>query len=191
MGDRSPGEVTRILEAVATGEARAAEQLLDLVYDELRRLAGARMAGESPGQTLQPTALVHEAYLRLFRGKTPKFENRAHFFTAAAEAMRRVLVDRARERRRLKRGGDRLRVTLDTGMARYDATPEELLDIDEALRSLEAHDAGMANVVKLRYFAGLTLEETAETLGSSRSTVARSWRAARAWLQRELTHGGA
>ncbi len=190
MAERSSGEVTRILEAVATGEAQAAERLLELVYEELRGLAGARMAGEPPGQTLQPTTLVHEAYIRLFQGKTPKFENRAHFFTAAAEAMRRVLVDRARERRRLKRGGDRLRVTLGEGMARHDARPEELLDIDNALRTLEVRDAGMASIVKLRYFAGLTLEETAEALGSSRSTVARSWRAARAWLHRQLSDEG-
>ncbi len=179
-------QVTRILEALSSGEENAEDELLDLVYGELHRLAQGRMAGEAP-QTLQPTALVHEAYLRLFGGVTPRFQNRAHFFTAAAEAMRRILIDRARERGRLKRGGDRLRVTLDEGAARYDARPEELLDIDRALEGLEARDAGMAKIVKLRYFAGLTLEETAEALGSSRSTVARSWRAARAWLQRELT----
>ena len=190
MTGSDPHKVTKILEAIGSGEAQATERLLELVYDELRRLAQGRMAGEARGRTLQPTALVHEAYLLLFEGKTPKFENRAHFFAAAAEAMRRVLVDQARERRTLKRGGDRVRVTLGEGVARYDARPEELLDIDEALRNLEAHDAEMANVVKLRYFAGLTLEETAEALGKSSRTVARSWREARAWLQRELTRGG-
>ena len=159
--------------------------MLYLPFDIWNRVARRRRSQAAAAS--QPTSLVHEAYLRLFGGATPRFVNRAHFFTAAAEAMRRILIDRARERGRLKRGGDQLRVTLGEGVARYDAKPEELLDIDRALDGLEARDAGMAKIVKLRYFAGLTLEETAEALGSSRSTVARSWRATRAWLQRELT----
>ena len=182
-----PHEVTQILEAISAGDGRAKERLLPLVYEELRRMARARMAGEKPGQTLQPTALVHEAYLRLLGGENPRWENRAHFFTAAAEAMRRIMIERARRKAQLKRGGDRRRVKLNSSAASYEPKSEQLLALDEALRRLEALDTEMSQVVKLRYFAGLTVEETANALATSPRSVNRLWSAARAWLQRELS----
>lgn len=180
------GEVTRLLEAISAGDANAANELLPRVYDELRRLARARVAGERDAHEHQPTSLVHEAYLRLVGNRQARFENRAHFFGAAGEAMRRVLVDRARERGALKRGGDRKQVTLDDRAAGVTPPSDDVLAVDDALQKLEDNDAAMALVVKLRYFAGLTIEETAEALDTSPRTVNRQWTAAKAWLQREL-----
>jgi RNA polymerase sigma factor (TIGR02999 family) len=182
-------EVTRVLQALKAGEPDAAERLLALAYHELHWLARARMAREKSGATLQPTALVHEAYLRLFAGESPRWENRAHFFVAAAEAMRRILIERARRRARLKRGGGDERVTLRGDLAGPDPTPETLVALDEALGRLAARDPTMSRVVELRFFAGLTVAESAEAMGCSPRTVNRLWVAARAWLQRELTRG--
>lgn len=186
-----PDPVTRerlstVLGEVRRGERLAGEELLPLLYGELRRLAASRMARERPGQTLQPTALVHEAYLRLLEGEDMGWEGRGHFFAAAAEAMRRILIERARHHRRLKRGGDQKRVTLDEGAAREEPEAEEMLALDRGLSRLEERDTVMAQVVKLRYFAGLTVPETASALGVSPRQVNRHWTAARAWLQREM-----
>jgi RNA polymerase sigma factor (TIGR02999 family) len=180
----SDRDVTGLLQAVEAGEDGAQQKLLERVYDELRQMARARMARERHGHTLQPTALVHEAYLRLV-GAAPRWENRAHFFASAAEAMRRVLVDAARARAARKRGGDHLRVSLGDAAASADLTPEELLDLDRALERLAALDPQMARVVMLRYFTGLSVEETGAVLGVSTRTVQRLWTAARAWLQVE------
>ncbi len=180
-----PEQVTEVLAAMARGEADAAERLLPLVYSELRALARARMARERPGQTLQPTALVHEAYLRLV-GDRVSWENRAHFFGAAAQAMRRILVERARRVARLKRGGSAERITLDDDAASVTPRSEDLIALDQALDRLAKHDRVMADVVMLRYFAGLTVTETAEALGASERTVHRQWTAARAWLRHQL-----
>ncbi len=182
------GAVTRVLEAVLRDEPRAADQLLPLVYDELRRLAAARLAREAPGQTLQPTALVHEAYLRLIGpGPAHSWDGKAHFYGAAAEAMRRILLDRARDRKRLKRGGDhnRRRRDLD-GLIAEDASPDDLIDLDEALSRLALIDPRGAELVKLRLYAGLSLEEAAAALGVVRRTAERDWAFARAWLFRQL-----
>lgn len=187
MTSRPAGELTQILEAISAGDRDAADRLLPLVYDELRALAGARMARERAGHTLQPTALVHEAYLRLFGKVAPRWENRAHFFGAAAEAMRRILIERARRQARLKRGGARERIPLTEIAGEQTLDAEELLSLDRALDQLEAKDPAMARVVKLRYFAGLTVDETAAALDVGSRTVDRHWTAARAWLQRELT----
>jgi len=180
-------DITGVLQAISAGQESAADRLLPLVYDELRKLARARMAREKAGATLQPTALVHEAYLRLFAGAHPRWENRAHFFVAAAEAMRRILIERARRRTRLKHGGAYERVTLSDDLAGPDPEPETLLALDEALTRLASRDPNMSRVVELRYFTGLTVEETARALGLAPRTVNRLWVAARAWLQRELT----
>ncbi len=182
-------QVTEVLAAMARGEADAAERLLPLVYSELKVLARARMARERPGQTLQPTALVHEAYLRLV-GEGARWENRAHFYGAAAQAMRRIMVERARRVSRLKRGGDAERITLHDDAVSVAPRSDELLALDEALDRLAAHDRGMADVVMLRYFAGLTVTETAEAVGASERTVSRQWTAARAWLRHQLTGPG-
>jgi RNA polymerase sigma factor (TIGR02999 family) len=180
-------EVTRILDAIQTGDPRAAEQLLPLVYNELRNLAAHRMAQEAPGQTLQATALVHEAYIRLVDvDKAQHWDSRAHFFAAAAEAMRRILIDNARGKGRVKRGGDRKRVDLDEANAVSLAAPDELLVIDEAIAKLEADDPQAAQLVRLRYFAGLSVEEAAEMSGLSRSSAYEHWSYARAWLHCEL-----
>ena len=183
-------DVTRLLDAAAGGDARAASALLPLVYEELRRLAAARLAAEAPGQTLQATALVHEAYLRLVgAGPAGDWNGRAHFFGAAAEAMRRILVNRARDKGRLKRGGGRRRVDLD-GLADPAAAPaDDLLDLDAALDRLAAAHPDCAELVKLRFFAGLTLDEAATALGLARRTADRQWAFARAWLADAL--GGA
>ena len=184
----SPHEVTQILEAISGGDKTAEEELIPLVYSRLKRLAGARMAREKTGHTLQTTALVHETYLRLLGDENPRWENRAHFFAAAAEAMRRILIERARRHARIKHGGGLDRVTLDEdAVAGIEPRAEELLALDEALTRLEARDPEMGKVVALRYFAGLTLEETANALGISPSRVSRLWRRARAWLQQEMT----
>jgi RNA polymerase sigma factor (TIGR02999 family) len=180
-------EVTRILSDLAQGDPHAAGQLLPLVYEELRRLAAQRLAGEAPGQTLQPTALVHEAYLKLV-GPDPgrAWNDRAHFFAVAAEAMRRILVDNARQKRRQKRGGDRQRVPLAEADARAQPPADDLLALDEALARLAAAHPVKAELVKLRYFAGLSEEEAAAALGLSRATASRYWTFARAWLVHEL-----
>jgi RNA polymerase sigma factor (TIGR02999 family) len=178
--------VTRILSALQAGDASAAEELLPLVYGELRRLAAQRVAQEKPGQTLQATALVHEAYLRLVGpGSQPHWEGRAHFFAAAAEAMRRILIDQARRRKSAKRGGQMRRVDLNDGAllaADDEADLEELLALDEALRQFEVEEPEKAQLVKLRYFAGLPLPEAAAALGISLATAKRHWVYARSWL---------
>src|SRR6186713_2521651 len=177
-------DVTRLLEAIQHGDASAGEELLPLVYAELRQLARAKMAREQPGHTLQPTALVHEAWMRL--GET-RFENRAHFFGAAAEAMRRILVERARRRHREKRGGGAEHLDVDElEIAAPLGNEEESLAVDEALDQLAAQDTRKAEVVKLRYFVGFSFEETAEVLGISVPTAKRDWAYARAWLHQEI-----
>lgn len=178
-------DVTRLLDAVAAGDRRAAADLLPLVYAELRQLAAARMAAEKPDHTLQPTALVHEAYIRLVGDQ--QFSGRGHFFAAAAEAMRRILVDEYRRKGRVKRGGDRNRVDLDDVPASADHPADDLLAVDAALAALAAIDPTKAQVVKLRYFAGLTVEQTADCLNLSPATVKRLWAVARAWLYRHLS----
>ena len=180
-------EVTRVLAAVGQGDPQAAEQLLPLVYAELRQLAAQRLARERPGQTLQPTALVHEAYLRLVDVKDPqRWEGRGHFFAAAAEAMRRILVERARRKGARKRGGGATLVDLaDAAPAGADHS-FDLVDLDEALGELERHDAQAAGLVKLRYFAGLSHQEAAEALGVGRRAADRLWKLARAWLYQRL-----
>ena len=181
-------EVTRILNANAEN-ARSAEELLPLVYDELRRLAVQKMAHEAPGHTLQATALVHEAWLRLAGAGEPAWQNRAHFFCAAAEAMRRILVESARRKQRLKRGGQLERVEIDAVDLPLPLPDEELLALDEALDRLKAFDQRAAEVVKLLFFVGLTQKQAAEELGVSVSTVERLWAFARAWLFREVQRG--
>jgi RNA polymerase sigma factor (TIGR02999 family) len=179
-------DVTRILEAVGRGDAQAAEQLLPLVYDELRKLAAHKMACESPGQTLQPTALVHEAWLRLTGAKTVEWEGRAHFFGAAAEAMRRILIENARRKLAQKRGVRSHRVELDAVDAVAQADDATLLRINEALDTLAQEDAPSAELVKLRFFVGLTNEEAARAMGISERTAKRYWAFARAWLYQRL-----
>ena len=176
-------EVSRILSAIEQGDPRAAEQLLPLVYDELRKLAAIRLAAEPSGQTLTATALVHEAYLRLVGGTPARdWNGRGHFFAAAAEAMRRILVNRARDKGRLKRGGQRRRLDLE-GLSEPAAAPtNDLLDLDDALDRLAAAYPQCAELVKLRFFAGLTLDEAADALGLARRTADRQWAFARAWL---------
>jgi RNA polymerase sigma factor (TIGR02999 family) len=179
-------DVTRILSAIEQGDPRAAEQLLPLVYDELRQLAAQRLAQEKPGQTLQATALVHEAYLRLVdTEKAQAWNSRGHFFAAASEAMRRILIDNIRRKRRPKHGGDRQRIDLDEALS-LDNPRDDLLALDEALTRLAAQEPIKAELVKLRYFAGLTLEEAAAVLGISLATAKRYWAVARAWLFAEL-----
>jgi RNA polymerase sigma factor (TIGR02999 family) len=180
-------EVTRLLDAAAAGDRQAAADLLPLVYDELRKLAASRMASEASGHTLDATALVHEAYLRLVGDQ--KFDGRGHFFAAAAEAMRRILVDAARRKRAEKRGGIRHRVALDgIGTLAPDGR-DDLVDLDEALTRLEGEEPQAAAVVTLRYFAGLTTEQAAGTLGISVRTANRHWAYAKAWLYQELRRG--
>jgi RNA polymerase sigma factor (TIGR02999 family) len=190
MVDRETGRVTRLLQQIDGGDPRASEELLPLVYQELRRLARARMARERPGLTLTPTALVHEAYLRLVGDQDLGWENRGHFFAAAAEAMRRILIERARHYARRRHGGGQQRISLAEGHLPVEAVPEEVLALDESIQRLGERDEEMAAVVRLRFFAGLTVPETAAALGVSPSTVDRQWTAARAWLQREMTRGG-
>jgi RNA polymerase sigma factor (TIGR02999 family) len=177
-------EVTQILSDLAHGDAHAAGQLLPLVYEELRKLAAARLAQEAPGNTLNATALVHEAYLRLVGpGDAARWDNRGHFFAAAAEAMRRILVDAARRKRTEKHGGRRRRVELPDVPAKPEVEDERLLALDAALSRLAAEDPVAARVVELRHFAGLSIEDAAATLGMSRATAYRHWTYARAWLR--------
>lgn len=182
-------QVSRILDAVAKGDANAASQLLPLVYDELRRLAALKLAHEKPGQSLQPTALVHEAYLRLVgdQEKPRPFNDRNHFFAAAAAAMRRILIDNARRKRARKHGGGLERQQLDAVAA--PEPDEDLLALDEALEKLASQDPIKARLVELRYFAGLTGDEAAEVLGISPTTADRHWAYARAWLRAEVRGG--
>ncbi len=183
--------VTQILNAIDQGDPEATEQLLPLVYDDLRRLASQRLANEKPGQTLQATALVHEAYLRLVDvQKAQHWNSRGHFFGAAAEAMRRILVDRAREKKRTKRGGERCKIDLDTIEIALNTPADELLDLDEALGKLAAEYPDCIELVKLRFFAGLTHGEAAEVLGLPRRTADRHWAYARAWLHQQLCQDG-
>jgi RNA polymerase sigma factor (TIGR02999 family) len=176
-------DVTRILSAIEVGDPQAAEQLLPLVYDELRRLAADKLAREGPGQTLQATALVHEAYLRLVGTEDPGWNGRGHFFAAAAEAMRRILVEKARRKASQKAGGGRDRVEFEEIEPAMDAPDIDLLALDEALQNLEAKDRRKADVVRLRFFAGLTNEQTALALGISTSTADNDWAYAKSWLQ--------
>jgi RNA polymerase sigma factor (TIGR02999 family) len=181
-------EVTQLLNAISRGVPHAAADLLPLVYDELRRLAAARLADEPSGNTLQPTALVHEAYLRLVGAPDGEHWNhRGHFFAAAAEAIRRILVEHARRKKRRKHGGDRRRLSLEAAESLVQAPSEDLQALDEALTRLTAHDPIKAEVVKLRFFAGLTMPEVARSLDLSLATVERYWTYARLWLYAELT----
>jgi RNA polymerase sigma factor (sigma-70 family) len=202
-------DVTRILSAIDQGDPHAAEQLLPLVYDELRKLAAQKLAQEKPGQTLQATALVHEAYLRLVAtssshplsgsgrgsgGGVQRWDSRGHFFAAAAEAMRRILINRARDKKRLKRGGDRRRIDvaqLDEVEIALDTSDDLLIALDEALALLAVEDPGAAQLVNLRFFAGLTLHDAAAALGLSMRTAERQWTYARAWLYARLREGDA
>jgi RNA polymerase sigma factor (TIGR02999 family) len=181
-------EVTAILSAIEQGDRRAAEHLLPLVYDQLRRLAAQKLSQEKPGQTLDATALVHEAYLRLVDVEQAQHWNsRGHFFAAAAEAMRRILVDNARRKRNHKHGGRRQQISLDAAAALSTGPDEDLLALDEALTRLAQEDPTKANLVKLRYFAGLSVQQAADTLGISRATADRYWAYAKVWLYQAVT----
>jgi RNA polymerase sigma factor (TIGR02999 family) len=180
--------VTRLLERASAGDPTAARELLPLVYEQLRASAAQRMAAERSGHTLQPTALVHEAYLRLVGQGHTTWDGRAHFYAAAADAMRRILIEHARRRGRQKRGGDWRRVTMDSVDLAQEITPlEEILSVDDAIRRLEARDERLAKIVRLRFFAGLSVQEIADALGVTDRTVRREWVLARAWLYRDLT----
>jgi len=182
-------EFTRIINAIEQGDPKAAEELLPLVYEELRVLAAQKMAQEKPGHTLQATALVHEAYIRLLGGEAGNWKGRTHFFAAAAEAMRRILIENARRKKRLRHGGDKQRVEMQDADLTIDAPCDELIALDEALTKLAEEDPAKADLVKLRYFAGLTLEQAAEMLGISRATADRYWSYARAWLFDQINKG--
>ena len=183
-------DVTRVIEAIQQGDPKAADELLPLVYEELRKLAGLRMANEAAGNTLQPTALVHEAWLRLVGPNNPKFAGRAHFFAAAAEAMRRILIDRARRKRALRHGGGQERVDIQQIELASPDSDDQLLAVNEALDKLAAQDPIEAELVKLRYFAGLTVDEAAELLDISPRTAGNYWAHARTWLYHEITVRG-
>jgi RNA polymerase sigma factor (TIGR02999 family) len=182
-------DVTEILSAIEQGDPAAAAQLLPLVYDELRRLAAQRLAQETPGQTLQATALVHEAYLRLVGGGDRAWDSRGHFFAAAAEAMRRIVVETARRKKRAKHGGGRRRMEVELADLPTRLPPDDLLALDEALARLEQLDPVKARLVTLRYFAGMTIEQAAAVLNISRVTAHRYWTFARAWLHQQITGG--
>ncbi|MBK9118699.1 MAG: sigma-70 family RNA polymerase sigma factor [Phycisphaerales bacterium] len=186
MAEGSDPQISHLLTRVDGGDRQAAEELLPLVYEELRRLARARLSHQPAGLTLQPTALVHEAYLRLVGERDPGWNGRGHFFAAAALAMRRILVDRARRKGRLRHGGEKRRVDLDAAEVVEEPRSDDLLVIDEALARLEADDPRKGQIVNLRYFAGLTEREVAELLGISVSTVEREWRYCRRWLFTQL-----
>ena len=184
-------EVTRILDAINAGEPHAAGELLPLVYKELRRLAAQKLAHEKPGQTLDATALVHEAYLRLVDvEKAQHWNSRAHFFAAAAEAMRRILVENARRKKRIKHGGDLVRAEIELASLPTRISSDELVALDEALEKLKQHDPAKAELVSLRYFGGMTIEQAAEVLDISRVTAHRHWTYARAWLHQQMTRDG-
>jgi RNA polymerase sigma factor (TIGR02999 family) len=180
-------QVTRILAAIEEGDVRAADELLPLVYQELRQLAAQKMSQESPGQTLQATALVHEAYIRLVGAEEQNWSGRGHFFAAAAEAMRRILIDIARRKKSLKHGGDRQRVGLDDADFAIEVSSDQLIALDEALAKLGEEDGAIADLVKLRYFVGLTIEQAAQVLKVSPRTAHRYWAYARARMHQELT----
>jgi RNA polymerase sigma factor (TIGR02999 family) len=188
MESLEPSEITQILERINSGKEEAIQQLFPLVYDRLRRIAKRKMARE-PGQTLQTTALVHEVYIRLLQDHQPRWENRRHFFAVAAEAMRRILVENARRRSSLKRGGGLQKLSLDDDTVAIQSDPAMMLAIDQALKRLQAIDASMSEVFQLRCFAGLTVEETASAMGISSRSIDRYWSAAKAWLYREITSG--
>jgi RNA polymerase sigma factor (TIGR02999 family) len=179
-------DVARILESIEHGDPKAADELLPLVYDELRKLAVSKMANEAPNQTLQPTALVHEAWLRLVGVANPQFDGRAHFFAAAAEAMRRILIDKARHKRAIRHGGDQQRVDFEGIEVSASGGDDELLAVNEALDKLAAQNQVEAELVKLRYFVGMTIDEAAEVLGISARTADNYWSHARAWLFQEI-----
>lgn len=187
MNNSGDDDVTVILDAIAAGDQDAGDRLFERVYTELRAIAGKYMAQERADHTLQPTAVVHEAYVRLCGSTAQHWENRAHFFAAAAEAMRRILIDHARRKRSRKRGGDHTRVALPDVAGKGAEHIEDLLSMDEALESLGEHDPEMARVVKLRFYAGLSVNETAQALDTSPRSVNRAWTGARAWLRREMT----
>lgn len=184
-----PGQVTQILQAINSGDRRSIDELFVLVYDQLRKMAKSRMARE-PRQTLQTTGLVHEVYLRLLQDQKPRWENRRHFFSVAAEAMRRILVENARRRSRLKRGGGVQKITFRESMFSTSSDPHLFLTFDQALSRLQDQNPMSADIVKLRYFAGLTLQETALALGMSSRNVDRHWAAAKAWLYKEVVDTG-
>jgi RNA polymerase sigma factor (TIGR02999 family) len=184
-----PQAITLLLQAWAQGDKEAAERVFPLVYDQLRRLAARQLRHERRGHTLQPTALVHEAYLRLAGQRAPEWPDRAHFFAMAAGVMRHVLVDHARRNRAAKRGGSACRVSLDEAAAAGPPLELEVIALDEALQELATLDADQARIVELRFFGGLTVEEAAAVLGVSAATVQRDWRTARAWLYRRIAHG--
>ena len=181
-----PGDVTQILQAIEQGDPKAAEELLPLVYDELRKLAASKMSNEAAGQTLQPTALVHEAWLRLSGSTGQQWQNRRHFFAAAAEAMRRILIDRARKRKRARHGHGMERVDLSEVDVAATASDAQLLAVDEVLERFARESPERAQLVKLRYFVGLSIPDVAEALGISESTAKRQWNYARLWLFKEL-----
>jgi RNA polymerase sigma factor (TIGR02999 family) len=183
-------DVTQILTAIEQGDAKAADKLLPLVYEELRRLAAQKMSLESPGHTLQATALVHEAYIRLVGSESRNWRGRTHFFCAAAEAMRHILTENARRKRRLKRGGEQKRIEFDDAYLLVNEPSEDILALDEALTKLAVKEPAAANLVKLRYFAGLTLEQAAEMMDVSCRTADRYWAYARAWLYNEMRDAG-
>lgn len=183
-------EVTRILNAIEEGDARATDQLLPLVYDELRKLAAHKMAAESAGHTLQATALVHEAWLRLVGSNQQGWQSRAHFFGAAAEAMRRILVDHARRKQSLKRGSGAGHEELNESALVLNAPPDEILAVNDALDTFARQDPAGAELVKLRYFVGMTMEEAAAAMGLAPRTAERMWTYARAWLRREIRSDG-
>ena len=180
-------DVTRILNAIERGDAKATDELLPLVYDELRLLAAQKLSHEAPGQTLQATALVHEAYIRLVGDEPQSWENRGHFFSAAAEAMRRILIDNARRKKSQRHGGGHRRHEIDDLEVPMSERSEDLLKLDDALTRLAQEDPEVAEIVQLRYFGGLTLEQAAEVKGISRRTAGRYWSYARLWLYREVT----
>jgi RNA polymerase sigma factor (TIGR02999 family) len=179
-------EITQLLSEIRGGNQQGAEQLLLLVYTELKRIAAQKMAGEAPGNTLQPTALVHEAWIKLVGDGDAPFENRAHFFAAAAEAMRRILVDSARRKRAIRRGGGVTREELEEDHLVQEVVSDELLAVDEAIDLLAKEDPVAANLVKLRYFVGMTMDEAAATMGVSLRNAERTWAYARAWLRRQI-----
>ena len=183
-------DVTRILNAIEQGDPRATEELLPLIYEELRLLAAQKLSHEPPGQTLQATALVHEAYIRLVEAECRNWNSRNHFFMSAAEAMRRILIENARRKKTLKYGGDQKRVDLDNAVITIEDSPDELIALDEALLELAVEDSTKADLVKLRYFAGLNIDQAAEILGISRATAIRHWSFARAWLFQRIKKSG-